>query len=283
MKILLLFIYSEDDEHYNKMRKTQQTYCNSDVDVRSYFVTYRKTQSSSVEIEDDMIYVKGEETYLGITRKTVEAIEYLLNKWPDTDYVVRTNISTVINIRELKFFCETLPRTHVYTGGLINHLQWLDEPGGIADKSLWGTEYVSGTSIILSRDLADKMVREKSNIRHDIVDDVSIGVFMKDKTSLTNPTAKFAFVSAEFDPDLIDSKTVFYRIRTDNRKRDAENMQNICDKLYLRKRNDVKREGFVDLTRGTRQMIWSGVAYTLIAFAVSYISTYTILGNKRKK
>jgi hypothetical protein len=261
MKILLLFIYSED-ENYNKMRKIQQTYCNSDIDVRSYFVTYRKTQSTNVEIEDNMIYVKGEETYLGITRKTVEAIEYLLNKWSDTDYVVRTNISTVINIRELKSFCESLPRMHVYTGGLINHLQWLDNPSGIVDKSLWGTEYVSGTSIILSRDLADKMVREKSNIRHDIIDDVSIGLFMKDHTSLSNLIAKFAFVPDYFDTDLIDSKTVFYRIRTDNRKRDVENMQKICDKLYFQERDSVKREGFIDSATGNRRMIWSGIAFT---------------------
>ena len=39
--------------------------------------------------------------------------------------------------------------------------------------------YASGTSIILSYDVAINMVENIDKFRHDIIDDVSIGVYMK--------------------------------------------------------------------------------------------------------
>ena len=177
MQILILFIYSAN-EHYDQMMKIQRSYCHKYDGVHSFFVTYRKTQSEYIEVEDDIIYVKGEETYLGITRKTIDAMEFLINRMKDVDYVVRSNMSTVINIPELKSFCKSLPKTGVYTSGIMNDLQWLDHASGVVDESLWGTKYASGTSIILSKDVAESVVQGKDQIRHDLVDDLSIGVFM---------------------------------------------------------------------------------------------------------
>ena len=242
MKILILFIYSKN-EHYDKMLEVQRTYCNKHENVRSFFVTYRKMQQNDIELEDDIVYVKGEETYLGITRKTISAMEYLLNQFQDVDFVVRSNMSTVINIPVLKSFCSTLPKTDVYTSGIMNDLQWLDPKSGIVDKSLWGTKYASGTSIILSKDLAIKLVKDKDRIRHDIVDDVSIGVFMKDVHKNDAPIAKFIFVTSGIEARTIDTDAVFYRTRTDGcRVSDIRNMQTICDLLY-------KPEGFAVYTK----------------------------------
>jgi hypothetical protein len=235
MKILILFIYSPD-EHYNKMLQIQKSYCHNYENVHSFFVTYRGTQTNDVEVDGDMVYVRGEETYLGITRKTIDAMEFLLNHLRDIDYVVRSNMSTVIHIPELTAFCESLPKTNVYTSGMMNELRWLDPASGVVDKSLWGTKYASGTSIILSKDVAESIVKRKTHIRHDIIDDLSIGVFMTTflpDTYGVAPLAKLDVVPFDLKPDSIDTNAVFYRTRTDKcRKKDIQNMQTISDLVY---------------------------------------------------
>jgi len=258
MKILILFIYSAD-ENYNKMLKIQRSYCHKYDGVHSFFVTYRKTQSNHVEIEDDIVYVKGEETYLGITRKTIDAMEFLLNRMKDIDYVVRSNMSTVINIPELKSFLEPLPRTGIYTSGLMIELRWLDHASGVVDESLWGTKYASGTSIILSKDVAESIVQRKDQIRHDIIDDLSIGVFMTKffpNTYGVAPLAKFFAVPFDIDERSFARDAAFYRTRTnDDRTRDIQNMQTVHDMIYTTK------EGFSEF-QGTNEMTDEVITYS---------------------
>jgi hypothetical protein len=266
MQILILFIYSAD-EHYNRMLKIQRSYCHKYDGVRSFFVTYRKNQSDHVEIEDDIVYVRGEETYLGITRKTVDAMDFLLNRMNDIDYVVRSNMSTVINIPELKSFCQTLPKAGVYTSGIMNELQWLDPASGVVDKSLWGTKYASGTSIILSKDVAETIVKRKDQIRHDIIDDLSIGVFMTKfypDTYGVAPLAKLIVVPADLDERSFDRDAAFYRTRTNaDRTRDIQNMRTVRDLVYTTK------EGFSEFQRTDERIdeviTYSGVVLGVVA------------------
>jgi hypothetical protein len=231
------------------MLKIQQSYCHNYENVHSYFVTYRSNQNADIEVEKDILYVKGEETYLGITRKTVDGMEYLLNHLQNIDYVVRSNISTVINIPELLTYCQSLPKKNVYTSGIMNELQWFDPVGGIVDKSLWGTKYASGTSIILSKDVAESIVQRKREIRHDVVDDVSIGVFMTKSFPNnygTAPVAPLVIVPFDLDTSTLNKNAAFYRTRTGKcRKRDIKNMQTVCDLIY--DKND-KKEGFDGLS-----------------------------------
>jgi hypothetical protein len=66
--------------------------------VQYYFTTFRENQSNPIEVEGDCIYVKGKESYLGILKKTIDAFDYLFHFIGDFDYVIRTNISTIVNI-----------------------------------------------------------------------------------------------------------------------------------------------------------------------------------------
>jgi hypothetical protein len=264
------------------MLKIQRTYCNRFDDVHSYFITYRKTQSNNVEIEHDIIYIKGEETYLGITRKTIDAIEYLLETLPyKVDYIVRTNMSTVINIPELKTFCNSIQNKNVYTSGNMNELQWLDESSGIIDNSLFGTKYASGTSIIMSNDIATSLIESKHNIRHDIIDDVSIGVFMN--TYLPHvfneetPQAKFITVPYKIDTTIIKNDACFYRNRSSkDRENDLKNMKILCDLLY----NET--ESFRGINIDTNNIIqYSG--WTLVLCSLGYFTYKFIFCNKQRK
>jgi len=175
MKLLILAIYSDNDE-YRVMRDIQRTYAHRFENVHYYFTSFREEQENDVMIEDDIVYVKGKEEYLNITYKTIKAFEFLLAKH-SVDFVIRTNISTIVDIPKLILYCERLDKTPIYTGYTQN-LQWLDPPAGIRDHSLRGTIYVTGTNIIISQDIAQCMVENKEKIRYDVVDDVSFGVFI---------------------------------------------------------------------------------------------------------
>lgn len=49
-------------------------------EVDSFFVQMRENQENNIELEENMIFVKGKESMLNILYKTIESIEYLFCK-----------------------------------------------------------------------------------------------------------------------------------------------------------------------------------------------------------
>jgi hypothetical protein len=79
MRVLILIIYSESNI-YKQMMNLQKKYIHNFNNVDSYFIQMRENQISDIEIEDDIIFVKGEENFLTILYKTIKSIEYLFEK-----------------------------------------------------------------------------------------------------------------------------------------------------------------------------------------------------------
>jgi hypothetical protein len=178
MKILILSIYSENPL-YNQMLNLQREYVHLNSSITTYFIQFRQ-QSNQVEISGDFIYVNGIENRMKITEKTLSALKYILKDLDQHyDFILRTNISTLTNFFQLISFLNSIPKTNIYCTGNLLNLQWLDHTSGINDKKLFGTLYAAGTSIILSYDVASNMVENLDKFRHDIVDDVSFGVYMR--------------------------------------------------------------------------------------------------------
>ena len=178
MKILILIIYSKD-EIYEQMMNIQKKYIHNFSNVDSYFIQMKNDISDNLQIEDDIIYVKGKENYMNILVKTITALEYLY-KIKEYDFVIRTNISTIINIPKLISYLDNIKqKENIYTGGgCFGNLGWLDEKSGIIDNSLWGTEFIGGNCITLSKNVVIYILSNKDKLRYDIVDDVSIGLFI---------------------------------------------------------------------------------------------------------
>jgi hypothetical protein len=65
MKVLILFIYSEES-YYRKMMDIQKKYIHNFENVDSYFIQMRDMQSNEIEIDNDIIFVKGQEKRLNI-------------------------------------------------------------------------------------------------------------------------------------------------------------------------------------------------------------------------
>ena len=284
MKLLILVIYS-DGEDYREMLKIQRSYLHRFDNVKTYFTMMRENQTEPIVVEDDFVYVKGKETYLGIMYKTVESLEYLIGGSEYYDYVLRTNISTIFNVPLFYDYCKTLPKTNVYTSSFIHDLHWLDPPAGIVDESLWGTKYATGTNIVMSNDVVKYMAANKNKLRYDVVDDLAMGVFMTNElpgvyTVECPPISMFA-VPEDFDTSNIDTKYMGYRNRLGSRKDDIRNMQAIVNALY-----STAKEGFSTISPPIRILPY-GIQYSLFAAVsigiVGLVYLCSILWKRRKQ
>ena len=234
MNILLLIIFS-NNSLYDEMLEIQKTYIHKHKNINTYFVTFNEEQMERVVIKDNIIYIKGRESYINILLKTLEALEYINTHFKNKyDFVVRSNISTIINLDNLYKYLLSCPDTNLYTGGTVESLQWLLQPYEISEKKqenrndYYGLKYIQGTGIIMSNDVVNKILKIKENIEYDIVDDVKLGITIRDnfpeiyKNIGYNSLAKVSFCKFEED-------SVFIRNRSYERKMDIHGMRNIVN------------------------------------------------------
>ena len=184
-KILILSIFNETPE-YNIMKNIQKQYVHSNDLIDYYFVTCDENINSEIKIIDDIIYVKSVDNYLNILEKTIIALDYLINSNNIYyDYIIRTNVSTIINYNLLINYLNNMPKENVYVGGVLFKLDWLDYKYGITTykKNLYNLNefiFFQGTGIIMSYDVVKNILNNKYNLKYDIVDDVAIGMFIRD-------------------------------------------------------------------------------------------------------
>jgi len=241
MKILLLSIYSKK-ELYDKMLELQRKYIHTHKNITSYFVQMTLNIDENIIIKDDMVFVNGNESVLNILYKTIKALE-LLTTLDQYDYVIRTNISTVSDLNKLYEYCIQSPRKNLYTGGRILELNWLGN--GITDETHFGTIFIQGSFIVFSIDLIQKILKDKDKLDYSIVDDVSIGLYIKQHTDIyidiiqkTKPVFCLDHICKTKLKDYTTSEYVAYRNKRTytfsygDRKTDIPEIKNQINCLY---------------------------------------------------
>mgnify|MGYP001442903660 CR=1 FL=1 len=257
MKILHLIIYSGSIESndnitagaYEKMQITLSNYYKKfNKDVYTYFIVYnndiKKKYNKEYFIKDDILYIDGQENRIpGIIDKTLLSMEYL--NYINYDYCVRSNISTIIEFNRLIENLKNKPIEY-YGSGLIVDLQWLGM--GVEDKKHFGTKFASGTSIIFTKNAVNDIIKNKSIIDRNIIDDVSFGIFVKDYKNIEPIQIDFKYFCEVpfFNKTLLsrnlyienikNNKFIFFRnkcfgIYVKNREIDAEQMEILIDSL----------------------------------------------------
>lgn len=214
MKILVLRLHSDGLE-YDEMKKHHME--NDD----SIFLTYNENIEEDVKYseQDKLFEIKGKNTYVpGLLEKTVKALKYFIEK-SDFDFVVRTNSSTVIDMEELKKKLSYLSSKHVY-GGHVFRAIWLNEVGGITPnvfERIKDTEFVSGTSMIMSKSVCEYILNNEQLLDYSIVDDVAIGLLLK---NIGGPNVYLPF----HEGVTLEPNCCFYRFKSDNRIQDITNI-----------------------------------------------------------
>lgn len=214
--ILNLILYN-NQHYYNKMMNSLRQYLKKKK-VLYFFYCYKNIKDDYI-IDGDIIYINGKESYKpGIITKTLIAFNIIKNY--DFEYVVRTNISTVVNIDLLKDY---LIKNKIDYGGINMYLYSKNEIN--IDINADNLNYVSGTCIILKKNILNLIVDNIQQINKKFIDDVAIGFFLLNNNIKLTKITNYVF-NGNYNKDII-----IYRNRTINRKDDCIRIQNIINEL----------------------------------------------------
>lgn len=220
---LVLFSHGEEyDEMYNITKQYYQQFHN----VTTIYYTFSESNRDAYQM-DGILYLPGEETYIpGILDKTIKAFEFVKDK--SFDYLIRSNVSTIINFNNLSSIITQYPIT--VGGGMVYKHTW-----GGKNHERYNTIYPHGTSMILSKPMLMELLDEKDQINYNIIDDLEIGhVLEREYPSLPFYSFQhyFAYVDEKTNMDQLDYKNIiFYRNKSEDRKQDIQNMKEIVYRL----------------------------------------------------
>ena len=225
MKVLVLSIFNSNTT-YDAMREIQRQYMHENASIDAYFITFDETLTKQVIIDGDMIYIKGKESILNIMYKTMASLRHITQHLgKEYDYVVRTNVSTILHYNNLLHYLQTAPRENLYDGGNLTRLNWELAANEISERrqnqrnAYRGILYFQGIGIILSKDVISRLLNVFDELEYEIVDDVSFGLMVLKycpdayKPIVSSPHPKTSF-------NMFQPGSVFVRHKT--RSRDAD-------------------------------------------------------------
>ncbi len=219
LKIINIIIYNETPE-YKLMKQALSIYLDYK-NIDYYFCTFDENLESEFLIKERTIYIKGTESYIyGILYKTLQSFK-LFDKY---DYIVRSNVSSFIDFDILTQILSS--DSYDYTGGLIcPFCTSYDVTGYTKEKiNIYGRfPFAEGTCIILSKG-AVKMLLENEQLlyNYELVDDLAIGLFFKDKNLL-----KRLNYNKLYTRNMYDIGYLVYRNKRENRIEDVKAIFNI--------------------------------------------------------
>jgi hypothetical protein len=226
VKILNLVLFSHSKE-YDEMYRITREYYRRFPEVTTLYYTFSESIDQEESLRDDVLYLYGKESYIpGILDKTMKAFSYAVKMYPSYDYIVRSNISTIVNFSLLQNNLRSNPIQ--YGGGLL------------LTYSINGNDvfYASGTSIIVEMKLAKELCKKTDKARYDLIDDVAIGALIKEYFTMVTPVSigHFTLIPNMNGgcniQDLSLSDTIFYRNRSSSdRNIDVQQMKCIIDAL----------------------------------------------------
>jgi len=176
MKILNLVLFS-NDEYFSSMKELTSIYYKSFTSVKTLYYKYTPSIEKDFLIEDDVLHIKGNESRIpGILLKTLKAFQYVVNTKEEFDYVIRTNISTVVNfdllIKHISIY------SPIYYDGILCQLKYITKDSGI-DYKYKDMPYISGLGILLSYDALKFVAYNDHLIDKNVIDDVAIGIMFE--------------------------------------------------------------------------------------------------------
>ena len=198
----MLVISSNTFPVYSHHRDVWRTYMTSHPEIECRFIESRPLVFLPT-LTSDTLTLRGVERYGTILRKTIEGLEYFLTR-RTYDYIVRTNLSSVWDFKELLCYLATLPRERVYAGQRIVNAET-------------GVEFASGAGILMSADVARTLLaNQRIALSFPAFDDVAIAKALIASGIRPSSLPRVDFVSlAHYSEhhDKIPPGSVHYRIK----------------------------------------------------------------------
>lgn len=156
MKKLLILVLSADFPPYQKMMETQMNTWDT-LTVDNTETVYYCGMSNKPNT-DKVIYLPVEESLYTMGDKFLKALEWVL-KNKEFDYIARPHSCIYVNKKNLSEYVQTLPDENVFAGLKVDATPVWN----------WG-----GCGFILSKDVAQKIVDNKKEWNHSVMEDMAL-------------------------------------------------------------------------------------------------------------
>jgi hypothetical protein len=221
-RIVNMVLYSRSFA-YDEMYKITREYYKRFDNVLTLYYLFSESDREPY-IEEDILYLPGNETYIpGILDKTMTAFSYIWKNYPNYDYYIRTNISTIVDINQ---FLKRVEREPIEYGGFVICLPdgYRDPVSGIDDNRFVGTTYATGTLIIFSNNLFKRIIDHSHQVDRTVIDDVAIGILARNVGAVPVHISEYGHnVNIP-----ISTPFIIYRNQTfGDRRHDVEQMREI--------------------------------------------------------
>lgn len=231
VKILNLILYSPGSE-YDEMYEILTTYLNYK-GINYYFYCFKEDIEEEYVIEGNIVYFKGKETFIpGILDKTLKVFE--LFKDYDCDYVVRSNISSVIDFDILRNHLYYLPcdfgGPYAYTGPLVAPNDGMTEE---KHKIYKNCGFVGGACAIFSKKIISELLKYTKEMHElEMIDDLSIGICIN--MMIKNYKRSYMYFDhVSYNQDRKSENKILYRNKRENRKDDVIAMSKIVSQMIV--------------------------------------------------
>jgi hypothetical protein len=217
-ELIILIISSNNLEVYDEMKKISQKYLTLfNNKIKFFYLEYRK-QENEIEEFENTLYFNGEESIIpSIYKKTIKGLEYI-NRY-DYKFIMRTNLSSFLNINNILKFIDLLPKNNCGGGYLCFN------------------KIVSGTGIFMSKDVANILINKIYNSQ--IYDDVLISrIMINNNIRLFNiNTYNYnieELINNDYNENInLNNNILYYRIRNDkNRNIDIKYFNFLLNNIY---------------------------------------------------
>jgi hypothetical protein len=171
MKIIILIIASNDMVHENDLQtqfKTWISNCPRDIRV----IVLRGWDNDFYKFENNVLFVPCHEEYLLILKKTILGIKYILENL-DFDILIRTNVSTYYEPKKLLLELSQTRYKKDFAGGYV------DRSSQKVFNARNSFEYISGTGIFLSKNVAKIVSELDPENYNNIFDDIAISHYLQ--------------------------------------------------------------------------------------------------------
>jgi len=163
-KIIVLVIATTGGV-YDEFRKIYSKYSDTNNHIKVLFAYGKPSIGDHQYSSKDLVFDTIEDNYYpGMLKKTLYALKHINNTY-SYDFLVRTNLSTFWVFDKLLQRVSSLPTTNVVSG---TFRKAVDNFG----RQL--PEYISGTGIVLSRDMVDVLVSDKTILDTEYPEDFAI-------------------------------------------------------------------------------------------------------------
>jgi len=236
-KAIILVYASHNEEIYRNGRENWLRYKDSNPNFKVLFIyAGDPVKEYGLEKQDcDLIYDDLKETLTGVVEKTQRGIKYASENY-EYDYIIRPNITSVLDLNALDKYLDTLPKENVYNGGIVVH------EGKV--------KLVRGAMIIFSKDVAAKLI--DTEIKYIDIEDVSIGNKMTELgVHATDLDSKYYSIAESYTENDIGQMTndidnhmkngaFWYRIKNYFKANNRELVDKIYSKILLDKLYPMK-------------------------------------------